>query len=556
MKKIFYSTSLLMIFCMLFSCKDSFLDEKPLGSLSGSNAYVTYADFNIAVNDLYRVNRVEFYTRDENYPFDYMYGCDIVYDGQPATARHTPMVSAYAPTGSIPSTHWSAFYKIISEANAIISRGPKSTMTDAQKNLVNAKARFFRGFSYRALAYLYGGVPIIVEEVTSPKTDFERATKEAVYAQAIDDLKFAAANLPSIATVLDGEVSSQVANHYLAEVYLAAGQYQNAIDAATKVIGDASVKLMTTRFGSKANVATGNVYWDLFQPNNQNRKTAGNLEGLWVIQLETDVPGGSSVSTGMAGNYLLERHCGPNLSLITAINPAPFLWPIDDLTGGRGIGWAISTKHFSDEIWASDFTADIRNANINFVRNFTGTNPSSSTFYNKTISTQAPPAGITVPSRQFYAYESKCTTPGAHPAGLIANTANGLLKSTAGGTYLDQYMVRLAETYLIRAEAYMNLPNLNAAAADINLVRARSNASPVLPANVNIDYILDERLRELGYEEKRRLTLMRLGLWYDRVKRYNPYYSDALPLYNLWPIPQSEIERNNTGILTQNPGYN
>lgn len=554
MKKIFLATAVLVILTSTFSCKKSFLDEKPLDFLSGSNAYTTYADFNTAANDLYRVTRVEFYTRDESTPFDYMFGCDIVYDGQPATARHTPMASSYAPTGSIPLSHWSAFYKIISEANAILSRSPSSTMTDAQKTLVNAKARFFRGFAYRSLAYMYGGVPLIVQEVTSAKTDFTRATKEAVLAQSIDDLKYAVANLPSITDVLDGEINNQAASHLLAEVYLAAGQYQNAVDAATKVISDANVHLMTTRFGSKSTVTTGNVYWDLFQPGNQNRKTGGNYEGLWVIQLETDVPGGSAVSTAMAGNYLLERNAGPNLSLITAVTPNPFLWPVDDLTGGRGIGWAISTKHFSDEIWASDFDNDIRNANINFVRNFTATNPASP-YYGKVISTQTPITGITVPSRQFYAYEAKATTPGAHPANLISNAATGLLKATAGGTYLDQYMFRLAETYLIRAEGYMNLNNLTAAAADINTVRARSEANPVATADVNIDYILDERLRELGYEEKRRLTLMRLGLWYNRVKRFNPYYSDALETYNLWPIPQSEIERNNTGILTQNPGY-
>lgn len=556
MKKIFYFTSLLLMLTVLFSCKKSFLDEKPLDFLSGSNAYGNYADFNIAATDLYRVTRTEFYTRDENFPFDYMYGCDIVYDGQPGVNRHTPMASAYSPAGSanIPITHWSAFYKIISEANAIVSRCPASTMTDEQKNLVMAKARFFRAFSYRSLAYLFGGVPLIVKEVAGPVTDFTRATKEQVYAQCIDDLKFAVANLPSIDKVLDGEVSSQAAGHLLAEVYLAAGQYQNAVDAATKVITDPNVHLMTSRFGSKANVTTGNVYWDLFQPGNQNRKTGGNMEGLWVIQLETDVPGGSSVSTGMAGNYLLERHCAPYLALLTKPTPNPFLWPVDDLSGGRGIGWAVSTKHFSDEIWASDFDNDIRNANINFVRNFTSTNPASP-YFGKIISTQAPVAGITVPSRPFYAYEAKCTTPGGHPAGLIMTPSNGSLKATAGGTYLDQYMFRLAETYFIRAEAYMKLNNLTLAAADINAVRARSNAKPVDPSNVNIDYILDERLRELGYEEKRRLTLMRLGLWYDRVKRFNPYYSDALPTYNLWPIPQSEIERNNTGTLTQNPGY-
>ncbi len=72
-------------------------------------------------------------------------------------------------------------------------------------------------------------------------------------------------------------------------------------------------------------------------------------------------------------------------------------------------------------------------------------------------------------------------------------------------------MFRLAETYLLRAEAYLGLNQPGLAVIDINVVRSRSNADPVNAAEINIDYILDERLRELGVEEKRMLTLMRLG---------------------------------------------
>jgi hypothetical protein len=100
----------------------------------------------------------------------------------------------------------------------------------------------------------------------------------------------------------------------------------------------------------------------------------------------------------------------------------------------------------------------------------------------------------------------------------------------------------------------MKLNNLTLAAMDINVVRSRANANPVLPAAVNIDFILDERLREFGVEERRILTLMRLGLAYDRVSRLNPFYGpQMLPKYNLWPIPQAEIEKNNTAKLEQNP---
>jgi hypothetical protein len=63
-------------------------------------------------------------------------------------------------------------------------------------------------------------------------------------------------------------------------------------------------------------------------------------------------------------------------------------------------------------------------------------------------------------------------------------------------------------------------------------------------------------------EEKRRLTLNRLGLLYDRTSRYcngHPtaanYGMDLAPHNNLFPIPFSEIERNTTAVLEQNPGY-
>lgn len=559
MKNIYILLSLLII--SITSCKNDFLTEKPLDFLSGSNAYSTYTDFTASVIDLYVLTREEFYSGNEYRAFDYLYGTDIVFDGEPSTERHTNMTAAYNPTGTIASSHWKSLYKIVSESNTIISRIPKSTMTDPQKQLIEAHARFFRGLAYRTLVYLYGGVPLELEEVTSPKTNYVRATKAGCLAQVIIDLKFAATNLPAITAVKDGEVSNLAASHLLSEVYLAAGEFQNAVDAASTVISNAAMGLMKTRFGTRSTVKPGDVYWDLFQRNNQNRTTNGNKEAIWVIQFETDVVGGGTSSTGRGGSYPLERNHAPSVrdifvnSANTTTNTASFLWPNTDYSGGRGIGWAISTKYFMDEIWKTDFSKDIRNSNNNFVREFTCNNPKSDMF-GKVISTSNPPSGITVPSRAFYAYQSKCSTPFDHPANIIENAATGLLKAGAGATYTDQYMFRLTETYLLRAEAYMKLNILDKAAADINVVRSRANASDVLPAAVNIDYILDERMRELGVEEKRRLTLMRMGLLYDRVIKCNPYYKDILPTYNLWPIPSAEIERNKDAKLDQNPGYN
>ena len=50
----------------------------------------------------------------------------------------------------------------------------------------------------------------------------------------------------------------------------------------------------------------------------------------------------------------------------------------------------------------------------------------------------------------------------------------------------------------------------------------RAHAKPVLTSQVTLDYILDERMRELGVEERRRITLMRMGKLYDRVMKCNP----------------------------------
>jgi hypothetical protein len=122
--------------------------------------------------------------------------------------------------------------------------------------------------------------------------------------------------------------------------------------------------------------------------------------------------------------------------------------------------------------------------------------------------------------------------------------------------------MRLAETYLLRAEAYLGKGDMASAAADINKVRARSNAKPVTANEVTLEYILDERARELHFEELRLLTLMRLGKLIERKRMYNPMSNftynteeNVMEYNNLWPIPISAIETNSEAVLEQNPGY-
>ena len=425
-KYLFLSVTIIVGLC-LGSCNESkFLREDPEDFMSSTNSFRSEADFDMSVNGLYNLVRTEFYGYDENKVFDYICGTDLTFDGEPGVpTRHSNMLAAYNPTSNIPRIHWNNLYKLVAEANTLIDRAASSSLTEELKTSFTAKGRFFRGFAYRTLGYLYGGVPLELHEVTAPKTDYVRATREETLNQAKEDITFAAEHLPDITEVRDGEISSPVAYHLLAEICLALGLNEEAKDAATRVIDNPALDLMRNRFGSRTtgDDADKDVYWDLFRRNNQNRG-AGNTEGIWVIQFETDVPGGGSSTAGLniSGNYMWERQCAPMVRDVKLVKDgkrySPFNWPTSDYTGGRGIGWAISTHYFSNTIWEDDFTGDMRNANHNFVRKFKVHNEY---FGIKEIDVDHPkllPEGVqlivgpsnstTIPGRYLYAYQSKC----------------------------------------------------------------------------------------------------------------------------------------------------
>jgi hypothetical protein len=120
----------------------------------------------------------------------------------------------------------------------------------------------------------------------------------------------------------------------------------------------------------------------------------------------------------------------------------------------------------------------------------------------------------------------------------------------------DLIYLRLAETYLLKAEAQLALNDPDGAAATLNIIRARSNATPITAADVDIDFILDERSRELLCEEQRRCTLLRTGKWLERVRAYNNNGgATARDIDVLFAIPQDVIDANLTLEMENNPGH-
>ena len=538
------------------SCnEDKFLEEEPLDFFSPSNSFVTYENFESSVVDLYAQMRDLRYNSDENSQA-YIYGTDIMFDARKSTSnnRFGDYNITLNPTSGMPEWHWSRLYKIVTSANTILDRLAENTvLTEEQKKQIEGEASFFRAFAYRNLAHLFGGVPLLLSEVTSPETDFVRTSREDILAQIVEDAKVAASNLPGIAEVADGRVSNLVAQHLLAETYVAQKKWDEAIAAATVVIDDPNTALMTNRFGSKAG-EPGDVYYDLFRKGNQNR-SSGNTEALWVAQMETDVPGGYLSSTSITGNPLERIHAPASWTLQDPDGKAAVLgWRSNLNSGGRGVSFMQPTAFFENNLWATDFDKDIRNSSFNYVRDFYYDDPASAWFDSSAVKYPGP--NLLAQGWRWYPWLSKVTTPGQHPDALYTNRELGLLTSGGGSTYTDQYYLRLAETYLLRAEAYLGNENATNAAEDINAVRNRAKATPVAPGAVTIDYILDERARELSLEEDRRITLSRLGKLVERVRAYNPHNADDIQDYHaLWPIPAGEIEANINSDLAQNTGY-
>ena len=132
----------------------------------------------------------------------------------------------------------------------------------------------------------------------------------------------------------------------------------------------------------------------------------------------------------------------------------------------------------------------------------------------------------------------------------------------------DIFLIRFAEMYLIAAEAEFRLGNTQSAANYINVVRTRAAkkapvnqtaAMQVNAAQINIEFILDERAREFAGEQIRWFDLKRsltLQQWVARITALNPDITAIQPYHMVRPIPQEELDALTNGKdFKQNEGY-
>lgn len=522
---------------------DELLTEHPKDIIAAENLYTNLAGFEAGLNALYANVRRErlgdastladISNTNNMLATAYSIGVDNGFGNylSPPERLFQEFGVLNNSQNSFTTSFFNLMYQTINAANTIIARAenPDVQWNATDKARVVAEARLIRAWSYRHLTYLWGDVPLALEESSGEtvKTDWDRTPRDSVRKVIIQDLLFAEANLPSLSSN-PGKATKAVAQHYLAEVYLALNDPDKAAEKASAVINSGLYKLITARYGVRA-AQPGIPFMDQFVDGNVNR-SQGNTEVLWALQYAETVTGGGA---NIMRRSWLTRYEG-NAGMLLAIE-----------YGGRGIGRLAITRYALNLYEAQD----TRGGPFALRKFYQYNNPASL------------PAGKKIGDTLF----TKTT---AERLGIAAGPTDPLWPSTrkwdwtspldpfGAGQYGDQPYIRLSETYLLLAEAEMKRGNLAAAAAAVNIVRARAGATPATAGQMTLAYILEERSRELVTEEQRRYTLMRTGTWLTRTQQFNPLVAGRIAARDsLLPIPQSVIDANLTKAMPQNPGY-
>lgn len=582
---------ILALSSLLFSCNDNaFLTENPETFYTIDNIFTTSSQVNQVVTSCYAHVRL-IYCPHENWDLDwYAYrlgnGTDM-YDV--ATIRLGNRFNDYSILNSQTKGFfctYSAFYQLINIANTALTAANLESIVWASKEekaRIVAEARFFRAFAYRNLGELFGGVPIVTDLTTEPRYDYTRSTRLETYQFAIDELEDCLNDLPET-TSEAGRLVRAAAQHNLCQLYIdkgvvlsdeggdATAAYTKAVEYANAVIDGGVYHLMTERFGTRATEnpefyyasteadqteahlyekagykIEGNVFWDLYQVGNQDYQS-GNKEAIWVAQFDYDV----YKQEGAQGTIYTGYYCP-----VFRDQGGEYATGSMEDVGGLGTCAVQPTFYTRDVIYEDKWNEDMRNSDAVFRRTILGNVPGTP-YYGKQIPwsvlyrEDASGKKNDVATTQLYPISCKVGPDKYVGIEDGENRSHG---------FRDDYLIRLPETILLRAEAKLRLGDTGGAASDINMLRDRAKCKyKVSSADINLDLILDERARELVYEECRWNTLLRMGgtVAVDRIKKYAYWDYPRTTLnktFNLWPIPQTVIDTNKDVKLEQNPGW-
>jgi len=476
-----------------------------------------------------------------------------------------------ASNGSL-SGIWNPCYTFINTCNGLIDNASKMKDIDTiTRNKMVGEAKFLRANYYFVLVQFWGDVTLNKHFQSTPTTSATRDPLAEVYKFIIQDLNDAIVVLPASPFtngLLPGKANAAAARHLLSKVYLTrAGSsakdpndYQNAYTiAAALITNKASLGLNLqqdfAKIYAEGNESNSEVLWTIqhtsniaYNGPNNSGGTDNVLNHMWVPKYETFVPG-------------MQR----------------------DIFYGRPYIRCVPTRWLTDSVFLEK-TNDTRYRKT-FQTVWYCNNAAGIPKWPNPVPAGVDPALAGKP--KFALGDTACYMPGVNVTDAkIASTRYLLMPPRKYNIQMSPAMTKyydtkradmnapsirpvivwtLDETYLIAAEAAFMTGKLSEAVGYINVIRERAAyptgnaaAMDITAANLSIDFILDERSRELCGQMTRAWDLARTGQMQARIVKHN---TDAqlnfiVPKHLLRPIPQSQIDNTSTGTpYPQNIGW-
>lgn len=564
---------------------------------TAENQYNNPAGFtalvNMAYQDLHQIYGIEdgFFLCET--------GTDLWFnDTRGGYAAQITQYSALASKQGQPTKHWTACYRGINYCNTGISLIDQAGYTnDADKNARLGELKFLRALYYYHIVEQFGAAPLqLNSSLDGIDVNIKRSSPEDIYAVMIDDLNFAKDNLPvSWSAAEYSRASKKAALGLLAKVYLTRAYYATGADATsyfTKAKETAELVINTqsslgvslypqgsySQIGAalygapSARAANKEAMFVLaYSPDNvtANAYTSdkGNRIFKWTLPKYTSRPG---MSTAFVYGVDNEQRMMPTwhlLDLFDETKDARYAADFQELwVANQAWTWTDSNLVDKSKLkYQKDASVVGKTINVGDTAMF---------FTKKTWGGRATRTYLEIDKNELYVNpqpgkganlaDDKLYITSCYPA--FKKFVNPNPAPTTTTDYGDAMIMRLAEMYLIAAEAAVQLTDQTTAAKWINVIRERA-AIPgheadmqVGAGDMNINFILDERAREFAGEEQRWYDLKRVFRtgedWVAYILKYNPDLTLIQPYHRLRPVPLSELQSvPDAKAYGQNPGY-
>ena len=644
MKKINYIKGIIVPVLLLFSisCSEDFLEERPLSFLEPATTFSDAAGLQTALDGAYQGVMSQWNGDTRELMFN-----SNMSDASVVSATDKPDafvdLRVYAtPTNSRNNdagrarSFYEDNYAHIKKANTVIDfiDVPEwaGGANDPERNHLLGSAYFLRAFFYMQLTMDFGNVAFPLNVVQGARRDFKAFNMQGIWDQMIADLEYAEQHVKPKSQLAIGQAPKDAVRILLAKYYMLNERFADAESLMNDVINGGESQLFTDAMipSGVTEVEVANT----MNPNSGNplpgrsgyatadavnylhmdrgaQKTS-NPEGIWLVVNEPFV-------LGTQGRSARIRAWGPNF-----VSTNLGVWePGTTRTGtdvqqstsdergrmmkkwGRGQGFARPTNYSQYEIWnfkGKYDEQDYRHKDLNWfeMEDVLYDNPSllddGSEYYLQPLRLYDDNGNLTCQDtiRCWFGY----------PRYKFYSVNQESRPDRQDGGKMDMYIMRIAEAYLVRAEARFWQDNFAGAAEDINTIRQRANAIDMYTVGdvqtEGIGAVLDERNRELFGEEYRHDELVRISVifaktgkmayngktysisgndieesisassfYYDRMMEKNNFFREEVPwaTYNTtkytmdpmhvyWPVYQPYLVGNVGATLNQTTGYN